>query len=171
MNTFVTADLHLGHENMTKFSKDGKKLRPYNTVEEMNKALIDNWNSVVKDDDLVYVLGDFTVNKKWIYLAQELAGRKILVKGNHDIGELAEYAEYFEDVVACKVLANAILTHIPIHPGQLERFKHNIHGHLHDGFVHVGTHTRVVDGRYTCVSVERTEFKPILLRNILDGLK
>ena len=52
-----TADLHFGHENIIKFCS-----RPFDSVEAMNKALINNWNQAVGYDDDVYVLGDFTNN-------------------------------------------------------------------------------------------------------------
>ncbi len=141
----------------------------------MNAALVANWNSVVKPEDLVYVLGDFTVNKKHIWIARELNGSKILVKGNHDTGSLAEYAEYFVDVCGCVVIGRTILTHIPVHPNQMERWRLNIHGHLHDHVVKVdreietgiGMFTETVaDSRYRCVSVEHTGFKPILLKDV-----
>lgn len=183
MRRFVTADLHLGHSKITEFLKDDDtKLRPWDTVEEMNAALIKNWNETVGPDDLVYVLGDFTVNKKHIWMARELAGRKILVKGNHDNGSLAEYAEYFEDVVACVVRKNAILTHIPVHTSQLGRFKHNIHGHLHARRVQKwvgcswagslnGSDTGWIDDKdFTCVSVEQTDWKPILLQTVMENI-
>ena len=51
---FFTADLHLGHENIIKQCQ-----RPFNNVEQMDKELIKNWNSVVNENDEVYILGDF----------------------------------------------------------------------------------------------------------------
>lgn len=79
--TFFTADLHLGHEAIIKLLG-----RPFASVEEMNRGLIDRWNSVVDKDDTVYVLGDFAYKSKTParqYLTR-LNGTKHLVKGNHD---------------------------------------------------------------------------------------
>ena len=45
---FFTADTHFGHANVIKHDD-----RPFKTVEEMDKAIIDNWNSVVGDKDEV----------------------------------------------------------------------------------------------------------------------
>lgn len=82
-NIFFTSDLHFGHSKCIEYS-----CRPFKTVEEMNEKLIRNWNSVVKDNDLVYVLGDF-----FMYLSKDelreitskLKGTKICVRGNHDM--------------------------------------------------------------------------------------
>lgn len=172
--TFVTADLHLGHQGVCEFLKaDGTKLRPWNTAEEMNRALIENYNSVVGDNDAVYILGDFTVNKKNIWLAQELKGRKILVKGNHDTGTLAEYAEYFDDVRGCSEYHGCVLTHIPVHPSQLNRWRLNVHGHLHAANVMCERTPAkwgpAKDERYICVSVEQTGFRPVLLDEVVNG--
>lgn len=52
--TFYIADLHLQHSNVIKFDK-----RPFTNVEEMDDALISNWNAVVDKGDHVYHLGDF----------------------------------------------------------------------------------------------------------------
>ena len=52
--TFFIADTHFNHERIIPICK-----RPFSDVEEMNKKLIENWNSVVSDDDIVWVLGDY----------------------------------------------------------------------------------------------------------------
>ncbi len=45
MNYYI-ADTHFGHNNILRLSN-----RPFNTVEEMDKVIIDNWNSRVTDND------------------------------------------------------------------------------------------------------------------------
>ena len=59
---WFTSDLHFGHQNIIKFCN-----RPWETVEEMDKALIENWNSVVGENDIVFDLGDFAfaTNRRW----------------------------------------------------------------------------------------------------------
>lgn len=82
MNTFVTSDTHFGHRNIIKYCD-----RPFNSVTEMDNALIDNWNKKVRNGDRVFVLGDFTLslNVSYInYLLNKLNGHKILIRGNHD---------------------------------------------------------------------------------------
>ncbi len=81
-NTFFTADLHLGHKNIMKYCD-----RPWETVEEMNAALVERWNSVVGPDDTVWVLGDLTLKQPSVYkdLFLSLNGsNKYLIAGNHD---------------------------------------------------------------------------------------
>lgn len=53
MNIFFTADHHFFHKNIIKFCD-----RPFENVEEMNERLILNWNGRIRENDLVYVLGD-----------------------------------------------------------------------------------------------------------------
>lgn len=76
---FVTADHHFGHENIIKFCK-----RPFKTIEEMDNALIDNWNKIVGKNDIIYHLGDFTLGdfKTAENYFKQLNG-KIQVLGNH----------------------------------------------------------------------------------------
>ena len=59
MTILMASDLHLNHWNIVKYCN-----RPFFHVEEMNQALIDNWNSVVTDKDVVWVIGDFCFEKK-----------------------------------------------------------------------------------------------------------
>jgi calcineurin-like phosphoesterase family protein len=78
MNVFFTADLHLGHDNIRRHCR-----RPFATVEEMDEAIIANWNGAVASKDLVYVVGDFAWRNHGHHLAR-LKGKKVLIKGNHD---------------------------------------------------------------------------------------
>lgn len=80
---FFSSDQHFGHRNVLKFCH-----RPFADEKEMGQALIDNWNSVVTNDDIVVTMGDlFWFNdshsiKKCI---NKLNGKEIyIVLGNHD---------------------------------------------------------------------------------------
>ena len=78
-NVFVTSDTHFGHANILTFLKsDGTKLRPWDAVEEMDAALIKNWNDVVKPHDKIYHLGDIAINKKSLDVLAQLNGDKFL---------------------------------------------------------------------------------------------
>ena len=94
MNYYIS-DLHIGHANVIRF--DG---RPFVDVNEMNNAIIENWNSRVKTDDTVYILGDcFWKNEEnSVKLIQRLKGHKHLIRGNHDRvhGRLRFYYESIE---------------------------------------------------------------------------
>lgn len=177
--TFVYADPHFGHSGVCKFlGRTGEKLRPWDDVYKMNEDMIKWYNEVVNDEDRVYILGDVAMNRKGLDSSlHRLKGRKVLVKGNHDQDKLSYYSKFFDDIRAYVVKKGFIMSHIPIHPGSLSRWDINIHGHLHDGSVHYEDKYDqpdvYKDNRYVCVSVEHTNFRPILLDNILKnaGLK
>ncbi len=79
---FLTSDSHFGHANVIVFDK-----RPFKTIDEMDEALIDNWNAKVKNRNAdVFHLGDFAFrNKKPIsWYTERLYGRIHLIFGNHD---------------------------------------------------------------------------------------
>lgn len=78
MTIFFTADQHFEHTNIIKYCH-----RPFADVDAMNTALIENWNSVVRDGDIAYVVGDFCYHYPERYLSQ-LKGDKVLINGNHD---------------------------------------------------------------------------------------
>ncbi len=81
MSRWFTADLHLGHENIIRYCH-----RPFADVEAMNAALVARWNEVVAAGDEVWVLGDLAMGpiRQSLTLVAGLAGRKVLVAGNHD---------------------------------------------------------------------------------------
>lgn len=166
MTTFLAADTHLGHRLM-------EERRPWDTLEEHDEAIIERWNSVVRANDIVWHLGDVAMNRNKLHLAGRLNGRKKLVMGNHDTHPIAEFLEIFEEVRACKVLHDMILTHIPVHEAQLRRFGVNVHGHTHGHRVmHVPYpenglgFDNNIDPRYICVSMEQIDYTPVSIEKI-----
>ena len=155
--TFLIGDTHFGHEKTcTTFKKpDGSPLRPFANAEEMNVEMIKRWNATVKPEDKVYHLGDVVMNKKFLHIVKELNGRKVLIRGNHDILKTKEYIDVgFEEIYGVWALNDFVLSHVPLHTQNLEyRWKYNIHGHLH---AHV-----MDDDRYINVSVEQIDYTPI----------
>lgn len=78
---WLTSDLHFCHNKDFIYAPRG-----FDSVEDMNSAIVSRWNEVVKDDDEVYVLGDLMLddNEEGIRLWNELNGIKHIVLGNHD---------------------------------------------------------------------------------------
>ena len=160
-NCWLISDMHFGHANIIKFTRhDGTWLRPFSSVEEMDEHIIDNWNSVVKDGDIVYHLGDvyFEHGHK---ILPKLKGRKRLILGNHDNGKASYIQSNFQKVLAWRMFPEfgLLLTHVPVHPGSLEfKVKKNVHGHLHQNLID--------DERYVNVSVECINYTPINIEEL-----
>lgn len=169
MKTFLISDTHFGHQGVCNFLRDDNtKLRPWNTAEEMDEDLVKNWNEVVGQKDRVYHLGDVVINRKALKTLSRLNGRKVLIKGNHDIFRINDYLSYFDDIRGYHVLDNFILSHVPLHTCNLYRWNCNIHGHLH--------HRRVqsqdnIDTRYFNVSVECINYTPIEFSDLKNKIK
>jgi calcineurin-like phosphoesterase family protein len=154
--TFLIADTHFGHANILSFKRaDGSPLRDFLGIKEHDATLMDNWNSVVKPEDKVYHLGDvgFTNFTHIQRIFNHLNGTKILIKGNHDGHKLSQYAQIFKDIRGYHILDKFLLSHIPIHPESLARWKANVHGHTHAN--------NLDDPRYINVSVEQINYTPI----------
>jgi calcineurin-like phosphoesterase family protein len=175
-NVFLIADLHFGDSDMvTLVKEDGHPIRPFKSIEEHDATLIENWNKVVTHpSDKVYVLGDVAQKRKDIENFGKLNGKKILIKGNHDIYEMKEYAKYFKDIRATHRLDNGILmSHIPIHSSSFGKaHRVNVHGHIHDKRVMSDSNDvingslvpiKIIDTRYFCVSVEHINYTPMEL--------
>ena len=79
MNIWFTADTHFGHRGILKHCH-----RPWDTIEEMNDGLIENWNEVVKPKDVVWHLGDFGWGPDIDNWVLRLNGTINLLLGNHD---------------------------------------------------------------------------------------
>jgi len=138
VNLYIS-DTHFGHYNAINFDH-----RPFADADEMDRCLIELWNSRVFRDDNVYILGDFAYRNErepaW-YLTR-LKGHKHFVIGNHDKALLsdAKAMSYFESVDSIKTLtdslkgetARVVLCHYPI--VSWEGKNHgawHIYGHIH----------------------------------------
>ena len=155
---WIVSDTHFGHENScVKFKlADGvTPLRPFANAQEMDEHMVYEWNKLVKPSDRVYHLGDVVINRRHLPTVGRCNGRKVLIKGNHDIFKLQDYLPYFDDIRSYHVSPNegVIFSHIPIARESFERFGVNVHGHTHAN--------SLPDPHYICVCVEQTDFKPI----------
>lgn len=172
MSAFVIADTHFGHAKSISFLRpDGELLRPFSSVEEMDETMVKRWNKKVGKRDTVYHLGDVVIPRASLNILDRLNGRKILIRGNHDLGRLSDFSKYFEDVRGAffhngdsTMRGGLIFTHIPVHPSCLQgHYLGNVHGHLH-------CHQIITDGqadkRYFNACVERNNFAPVEFEEI-----
>ena len=136
---YYTADLHFGHKNIIEYED-----RPYKDVHEMTIKLIENWNSKVKLNDDIYVLGDFAFVGKNLPMdilmsfINQLNGKIHLIRGNHDswVDKKSFNPRLFESIDYYKEIKDQgkdiVLCHYPIedwdckHHGAI-----HIHGHIH----------------------------------------
>ena len=177
-NIFLISDLHLGHANILGFTKpDGTPLRPgFATIDEHDDFVIESINKVVRPNDRLILGGDCVMNKRNMHMLNRIKGIKTLVMGNHDPTDPTYLTPYFEKIAGALAISDFIVTHLPVHPNQLEyRFKLNIHGHLHGH--NVMRHVSVapgkfnpVDTRYFNISVESLNYRPISLEDIKASL-
>lgn len=133
MTDFFTSDLHFGHENILTYSN-----RPWASADEMDEALIVDWNATVKPQDRVFVVGDFSFRggKATDTILSRLRGQKFLVKGNHDHSETLEHTKRWAWVrerhthrigdVAIVLDHFPMLSWLGMHYGY-----YHLHGHCH----------------------------------------
>jgi len=167
---FLVSDTHFGHAGVCRFTHEdtGAKIRPWDNPDEMDEAMVQAWNETVGPNDKVYHLGDVVMHRKSLPIMNRLNGDKVLIRGNHDIFKDEDYAPYFRSLRGVHVMDGMIFTHIPIHEHSIGRFGVNIHGHLHSQRV---KKDGVIDPRYHNVSVEQTNFRPILLEDVLTRIR
>lgn len=139
---FFTSDTHFGHSKIIDYCK-----RPFSSIEEHDKALIQNWNNTVGQDDTVFHLGDFAYgNSQFIAnIIKQLNGNIILIKGNHDLRNMnPTLYNIFSDVVyQARILIDkqtVYLNHFPFlcfDHGDINLYKDNysiqLFGHVHSG--------------------------------------
>lgn len=159
MSVFFIADTHFSDERILAYEN-----RPFQNVEEMNDTIVRNWNSVVEDDDIVYMLGDIGDCSP----INSLKGKKYLIKGNHDIESNAFYRELgFEEVYDLPVILDNfwILSHEPQYVCSNMPYA-NLFGHVHNNPIYT-TKTK----QSFCVSVERIDYTPISFDKIKEEVK
>lgn len=176
-HTFFTSDTHFGHANIIRFCN-----RPFRNVEEMNEALIENWNKVVSKGDTVFHLGDFAFggSSVWNSIIPRLNGHINLIIGNHDRKNLRQgYMSYFDMVVPqlqIEIEDNSIyLNHYPfLCYGGSYRGVWQLFGHVHSGPQADGldiSRLRVLLPTQYDVGVDNNNFTPISYREVKEKIE
>lgn len=170
-NIFVVSDTHFNHANILKFvDKDGKVFRPFASVEEMNEVMVAKWNDLVRDQDIIYHLGDvyLTNGQQANAILHRLRGRKRLILGNHDNGKDQLLQKHFQKISVWRQWPDIglLFSHMALHPNALfahraKREMINVHGHIHQN--------DSAGPQYINVSVERTDWSPVSVEDILAG--
>jgi len=173
VKTWITSDLHLGHENIKKFCP--KTRGHYRDMNHMNQDMIQQWNENVVEGDLVYILGDvaFMPSFKAVEILKALNGNKILIEGNHDRKALKdpEFRKCFVEIHKyLDILYNGhkiVMSHFPfLEWDQMHRGSLHFHGHLH------GNTSGMENYRMRDVGYDATGKVVWLLENaIADALK
>lgn len=157
MKVFIISDTHFGHENIIRYCN-----RPFSSVEEMDRVMIENWNKVVGKDDLVIHLGDFCFYRKKTKVSElvgKLNGKKLLIMGNHDNHSEQFYRDCgFHTVSRFPILWHSfyLLSHAPLELSETTPY-FNFYGHVHNDSKYIDTLTS------KCVSVERIDYTPMFL--------
>ena len=170
---YYISDTHFGHENIIKLAK-----RPFCSIDEMDETVIENWNSIVKNGDLVYHLGDFCWNNPKQY-RERLNGNIILIIGNHDKRlSSREKSAFFEQVYTYRKIKdgdhNLVLFHYPIWSWDgLYRGTHHLQGHIHEKKgprpQEDKSNKEDVKGKMINISVEQIGYTPRTIEELLSG--
>jgi calcineurin-like phosphoesterase family protein len=147
-NIFFISDIHFNHKNVLNFDN-----RPYVSIEDMNRGIVENWNSVVADNDIVFFLGDFSFSSSMRFnenIINQLNGKIYFIVGNHDkpknfkdfpkiIGIYDLVDLYIDDVNSTidltdklGVKQHIVLCHYPIVSWNRQHYgSWMLHGHCH----------------------------------------
>lgn len=169
---WITSDTHFNH------NKDFiLQPRGFTNIQEMNETIIERWNSVVKDNDVVYHLGDVMMGTDWTWAIEnlpKLKGEKYLAFGNHCTdNKIKFYKEHclFKEINMGYRLKKSkielILSHYPQYVANKEDKQPvwSIHGHTH-------AQTNFSDIFHTYhVGVDSHNCYPVNLENMVSEIK
>jgi calcineurin-like phosphoesterase family protein len=157
---WLMSDLHLGHNSICKYRKT------FSSAEEHHNTLFENLASTVGKKDSLILLGDVAFTSEWNAKIKTIScAHKMLIMGNHDRDKVSilELADTYDNkVYSLLSKKNFWLSHAPIHPDEIRNRRGVLHGHTHQYCVS--------DGRYVNLSVEQTDYKPILWDDAVDRI-
>ena len=162
---YLTADLHFGDANIMAYEN-----RPFNSVEEMDKALIENWNKKVPRDAEVYVLGDVGAHDpdKMKSIITQLNGTKKLIIGNHDANRTDEFWKRmgFDQVYRTDgIILDKwyVLNHYPP-----EYINEKVPWVWFYGHVHGSEMYQTITSYSACVCTERWGYAPVNMKYLIS---
>lgn len=126
---YFTADLHLNHRLMLKH-------RGFATLDAMHHHIIGSWNTEIKSEDEVYILGDVSMSNHALDILNQLNGKLYLVRGNHDTSRLLRQIsarfEWVKDYYSLKTPHHIVLSHYPMLVWDRSHYgSWQLHGHCH----------------------------------------
>lgn len=159
---FFVSDTHFGHNNIISYCK-----RPWETVPEMDAALVENWNKVVSPKDTVYHLGDWAFHN--YECIGQLQGNIFTVPGNHCHERAKKILPYLAngflpEVHYLKVSPDRrfVLCHYPFESWRRE-YRFHLHGHTHGT---AGVHPNRLD-----VGIDATKiYAPMHIDDVVQAL-
>lgn len=180
---WFTADTHYGHSNIVRgVSKweGSQNTRDFETVEEMNTALVNGINSVVKKDDILIHLGDWSFGGKQNIgkFRDQLEVNDIrLVYGNHDHHIRRDH--FFR--VQFKYTGEVLTIRENGHSFFCSHYKHHVWDQSHHGAIHLYGHSHgscehIRLGKSMDVGVDNAfnllgEYRPFSINEIIDIMK
>lgn len=171
---FLTSDSHLGHFNICKYCH-----RPFQSRSEMDQTLIKNWNAVVPEDGIVVHCGDFMLPhnediKEYNKYLNQLHGRVLLLRGNHDIASL----DWVSDkLIAVRDQVMIVVDGVKIfaqhYPCAAFNGDYHVYGHIHtlaDGTCYGidGDVTKVMGKNTYDVGVDQNGYTPVSYWQLCD---
>ena len=166
-NIFIVSDTHFGQYSICEFlDVNGNRMRPWFSADEMDEALVANWNATVRPQDKVYHLGDVAMKRDKIALMGRCNGHKRLVRGNHDIFPMKYYLPFFEEIYGTRVFDDMVLSHFPIVLDSIKPKWTCVHGHVHNN-VRPG----YLGPKYLNVSIEVTEWRPLAIEEVRQRIR
>jgi len=158
--------MHFGHKKIMTYEN-----RPFASIENMDAAIIKNWNNTVSKTDKIFIAGDvsFYGKDKTAEIIQKLNGKKILVKGNHDERGNNWWADVgFDEVSNYPIIYRErfVIQHEPPEYNIETTPYFYIYGHVHGDEKY-----KTITQKTACVCVERWNYTPVELEKIIESAK
>jgi calcineurin-like phosphoesterase family protein len=176
------SDTHFSHHSILTFTgKDGLTIRNgFDSVEEMDEKIIDNWNKVVTPQHKIYHLGDVVFGgvKNLHRIMPRLLGKKRLIVGNHDNYKMSEYEKYFQKIYSWRSFGEFakpfVACHYPLHYNAFNYRRGNpsncVHGHIHEKLVTLEGEALKLGIKYANVCVEHRNYGPVHIEDLMKEL-
>jgi calcineurin-like phosphoesterase family protein len=149
-NIWFTSDSHFGHTNIAgpKISSWTSGYRNFNSVHEMNMALVDGINKYVKEDDILYHLGDWSFGgaQNILQFRNYIVCKNIhLILGNHDQHIVDKEIKYHDTSFNPIELFSSVQDVLHLKLGKTELFlshySHRVWLGSHKGVIHLYGHS------------------------------
>ena len=175
-NIYFTSDLHFGHNREFIYSSRG-----FSSIEEHDKQIISNWNSIIDNNDIVYVLGDLMMsdNEYGMSCLKQLKGNIRVIRGNHDSAtkwELYKTLDNFELIGWAEVIKyrkhNIYLSHHPTITTNAEKTTH-LREYLLSLFGHTHSKDKFYNNIFTMynVALDANNNLPVHIEDILKSMR